>query len=370
MKRFLPLRASVFLGLLALLAAPAALAQDQDQPAENQPSQDQPAQDQPAEKDLLVQAYELTQGEVTIDNLTRAIELCEQGLETAADAEGKAYANRLLAWSLNRRGEAHAAADSPDEAQALADFEAAIKIDPNKWKPYHNRGVSYGLAGEFEKAEADFSRVIEMNRGFAKAYFNRGEVRTRLANKLQEAVRDYTQAIRLNPQDSASYNSRGFAWYTLEQRGQALSDYNQAIRLDDQNYEAYTNRGNLYADLGRLTEAIRDFQTAIGINAEFGPAYASAAWFRATCPSQQLQSGELALRSAKKAIELDGESARYLDVLAAAHARAEEWDDAVAAAKKALEMADADHAEEINKRLTQYEQQQPYVDVLERGSRR
>jgi tetratricopeptide (TPR) repeat protein len=357
--------ASLCLGLLLGLPT-LAISQEDDQPGDSQPSDSQPS-----DKDVLLQAYELTKGENTVESLTQVIEMCGEGLKDAADDQTKEYGTRLLAWAHNKRGEVHAAAETPDEEAALADFEASIKIDGSKWKPYHNRGVSYGLKSEFEKAEADFSRVIEMNPNYAKAYFNRGEVRTRLPNQMQEAIRDYSMAIRLNPEDSAAYNSRGFALYSLDPRdNRAFSDYNQAIRLDQENYEAYTNRGNLFADRGRLAEAIRDFQEAIRINPEYGLAYLSAAWFRATCPSQQFQSGELALRSAKKAIELDGESARYLDVLAAAHARAGDYEQAIDTAKKALEEADESLAEDIQKRLALYEDKKPYVDVLQRSARR
>src|SRR4029077_6697040 len=85
------------------------------------------------------------------------------------------YSSRLAGWAYNRRGEMRAQAGKDEEA--LADFEAAVKKSDSSWRAMHNRAVSYAAAGRVEEAMADFDRTIELNKNYANAYFNRGELR-------------------------------------------------------------------------------------------------------------------------------------------------------------------------------------------------
>ena len=124
-----------------------------------------------------------------------------------------AYADELAAWAHNRRGELQAkqAVDLAQQdrqseaaeldAQALADFETAVRMDPKNWKPLHNRGVSRALADRLDEALEDFSRVIELKPDYANAWFNRAEIRAE-RGELEDAVTDYTQAIKLKPEDT------------------------------------------------------------------------------------------------------------------------------------------------------------------------
>ena len=49
-----------------------------------------------------------------------------------------------------------------------------------------------------------------------------------------EAIKDYNQAIELNPQDAKAYNNRGNAKAHLKQRNEAIKDYKKAKKLFEQ----------------------------------------------------------------------------------------------------------------------------------------
>ena len=59
---------------------------------------------------------------------------------------------------------------------------------------------------------------------------------------LEEAIKDYNEAICLNPKFAKAYNNRGNAKYKLTQYEEALKDLNEAIRLNPNFPEAYLNR--------------------------------------------------------------------------------------------------------------------------------
>lgn len=306
---------------------------------------------------LLQKAFELSKTAKTPDELTSMIELCQQAIESGPSERFQKYGKQLAAWAFNRRGEV-LAEESQNDA-AMADFQQAVEYDGSHWKYYHNRAVSEAIAGNREQALTDFDKTIELKPNYANAYFNRGELLYDLG-RYQDAVEDYTRAIRLAPRDSGFYNSRGHAWYRLNNYDRAIADYNRAVQYGPENAAAYVNRGDAYGDLAQYGRAASDYRNAIRIDPELGRAYQSAAWLMATCPEQRYRNPEMALSSAQKAIELDGEGYRYLDTLAAAYANSGDFENAKSTAAKAIELAPSETAEIYKARLEKYVAGEPY----------
>ena len=61
---------------------------------------------------------------------------------------------------------------------------------------YSSRGVAYGLRGDFDKAIADFSAAIRLNPKDAQAYQNRGVAYEKKGEKAK-AEEDFAQAKNL-----------------------------------------------------------------------------------------------------------------------------------------------------------------------------
>jgi tetratricopeptide (TPR) repeat protein len=104
------------------------------------------------------------------------------------------------------------------------------------------------------------------------AYWNRGNAHMAL-RRIEDAIRDYDQAIAINPKDFNSFNSRGKAYVAKGDRrnnpiadSNAIADYTQAIQLNPSYVEAYNNRGLFYETIGRRAEAIADFRKAQSID--------------------------------------------------------------------------------------------------------
>ena len=316
--------------------------------------------------DLFRQAYEASKAAKAEEEVNKVIELCQQGLAAQPTDKEKQYANGLLSWAYNKRGEARA--ETGQEQEAMADFQESIKLDANRWSALHNRGVSHGIAGNVDAAMADFNRVLQLNPNFAKGFYNRGELRFKKGD-LNGAISDYSRAIQLNSRDSGFLTSRGFAYYRQNNYRNAMRDYNQALQIDPNNVEAYVHRGDVQADQAQFAQAVSDYQAAVRINPQFGRVFLSSAWLRATCPQPQFRNTEVALRNAQKAIDIDGAvDYRYLETLAAAQANAGQFDDAKETQAKAIEAAKGENlasevAARMRERLSLYEAGRPYRDV-------
>lgn len=130
--------------------------------------------------------------------------------------------------------------------------------------------------GQFEKAESQWSALIEQLPEEAAVWSNRGNVRVR-QNDLEGAMADYTQAIALAPDQPDPYLNRGALWEAMGQWDKAITDYNRLLRLNPDDPAAYNNRGNAEAGEGEWELAIADYQAAITLQPSFSLAYGNYA---------------------------------------------------------------------------------------------
>jgi tetratricopeptide (TPR) repeat protein len=309
-------------------------------------------------KDWLAQSQRLAQSAESIQDLSSIVNLCQRGLADRPAAELAAPLRRMAAWAHNRRGEM--LIDSNRQEEAIRDFQAAISLDPHCSLAIHNRAVTLAQQNQAAAALRDFNRVIELNPGLAIAYRNRAELLASLG-RVEEALSDYTRAIESLPGNAELYCARGSAWHRAGDYDRALADLNRAIEIAP-DADALTQRGNVAAERGDFDSAIADFQQALQIDPQWAEAYRSLAWLCATCADTSYRDSEQALAAAQLAVELSEPGDCFmLDALAAAHASAGAFEEAVRVQQQALVTTPPDFAESLRQRLALYQQGQPFV---------
>ncbi len=97
--------------------------------------------------------------------------------------------------------------------------------------------------------------------GMERIYHNRGLALSKTKLK-QEAIADYTTAIRMKPDYSYAYNDRGAAYASLGRYTDALNDFNEAIRLKPDYGLPYIGRGLMLENSSRFEEARQSFGVA------------------------------------------------------------------------------------------------------------
>lgn len=139
----------------------------------------------------------------------------------------------------------------------------AIKSGQYKGKDlswaYFNRGNVHAHNGRFDRAIADYTQAIKLDPDDADGYNNRGNAYRR-AGQLDRAIADFNLAIKLAPTDPDPVNGRGDAYLGKNQPDRALEDFNRAIKLDPDKPQAYFNRGMVLERKGELQEALSDFE--------------------------------------------------------------------------------------------------------------
>ena len=68
----------------------------------------------------------------------------------------------------------------------------------------------------------------------------------RMMGKPEEAVRDLDIALALNSKSVLSLNLRGTAEFQLKRYDEAIRDYSEALRLEPARTHTYINRANAY----------------------------------------------------------------------------------------------------------------------------
>lgn len=96
----------------------------------------------------------------------------------------------------------------------------------------------------------------------------------------QKAIEYLNKAIKLQPDNSASYNLRGNIYFTQGLNQLAVNDFNKAIQLNPTNADYYNNRGIIYERTGHYQEAIKDFDEAILFDSNDATYYSNRAAFQ------------------------------------------------------------------------------------------
>src|SRR3954451_20848803 len=107
---------------------------------------------------------------------------------------------------------------------------------------HSNRGIAYGKAGDYDRAIADFDAALRINPNHMRAYLNRGNANFSRRD-YDRAVADFSQAIRIEPRNVTIVMSRATAFEAKGDFGRAIADYDLALKLDPNLTAAMINRG-------------------------------------------------------------------------------------------------------------------------------
>jgi tetratricopeptide (TPR) repeat protein len=106
-------------------------------------------------------------------------------------------------------------------------FTKAAAEGCNPVNVYLNRGAAYLSVGDHEDAEADFSRVLEIDEDHERAHYFRGVARLILGN-LEGSVEDLTASLAINHERGVAFLARGIAFAELGREDEALNDFKTA----------------------------------------------------------------------------------------------------------------------------------------------
>jgi tetratricopeptide (TPR) repeat protein len=222
---------------------------------------------------------------------------------------------------------------------AVGHYEQALRLKPDYAEAHYNLGVASARLGRLPEAVGHWEQALRSKPDYAEAHYNLGVVLGRLG-RLTEAVGHWEQALRSKPDYAEAHCALGIA---LEHAGRvqdAIGHYEQALRLKPDDAEAQYNLGVALVRLGRRPEAMGHWEQALRSKPDYAEAENSLAWLLATIATADGGDPVRAVTLSERACKLtDNRVAGYLDTLAVAYAAVSRFQDAVATARKAIELA-------------------------------
>jgi tetratricopeptide (TPR) repeat protein len=182
---------------------------------------------------------------------------------------------------------------------------------------------------------------------------------------LDDAVAFFTAQIRKDDKHARAHACRARAWWEKEEYDSALKDSSDAIRLQQGVAAWHVIRGDVWLETEEYAKARADYDEAIRLDPRDAWAFIRRALLLATCSEAKYRDGKRAVESARRGCALTGwKDAYYLDVLAAAYAEAGDFEQAVRFQKRALEFPDRPEEEKApaRERLMLYKAGKPYHD--------
>lgn len=239
----------------------------------------------------------------------------------------------------NYRGASFTALEKYD--QAIDAYKKSLEINARSGDAYFGRGIAYELKSDFENAEKDLRKAVELdpnakplvdkallrieerkNAGKAEPKTTPDQKREReeysietdditalkiIADRYfnmseyEKAAEVFSKIFRLDPKNAEAVYRRGTAYGNLDKFEAAVADYTKAIEIDPGYAKAYLSRGATVYESGRYEDAIRDLNKSIELNPAdyFGYVYRAKTYCK-------LGKKELAVADEKKAETLGG----------------------------------------------------------------
>jgi tetratricopeptide (TPR) repeat protein len=133
--------------------------------------------------------------------------------------------------------------------KAIADMSEYIRRQPRDSMGYTKRGVRYMWAGEVEKAYSDYQTAIGLNANNAEAHDDIGVI---YANRQQfrNALKHFTRALEIDPIYQKAYYNRALTLLLMGRDVLALSDIERSLELRADDRSALKLKAAILESLG------------------------------------------------------------------------------------------------------------------------
>jgi protein O-mannosyl-transferase len=124
--------------------------------------------------------------------------------------------------------------------EAISEFEAALKIDPQKAEIRYDLGLSLAGQGKMDEAIAQYKKALEIKPSYAEAHTELGNALF-LKGELSNAIGHYNKALEINPELANTHSNLGLALMTQKRFPEAIFHFNEALRINPNSIQAQRN---------------------------------------------------------------------------------------------------------------------------------
>ena len=163
-------------------------------------------------------------------------------------------------------------ADNLDRTREINNPKQVLPIPENSQeKMLMETGHVHMKHGDFQSAIKDYTNAIIINPTFAGAYNARGMANRKMKD-FHAALQDYNTALSLHNNFAATYNNRGVIYMEIRQIEAALTDFDKALTIEPNSY-GYCNRAVAYNYMRDFNKSISESTVAVELNPQLPEAY-------------------------------------------------------------------------------------------------
>ena len=155
-----------------------------------------------------------------------------------------------------------------DVGEAVSQYQAALKRNPNDSGIYNKLGQTMDKAGKFEEAIAHFQRAIQLNPLNTGARFNMAIAFMQQGN-YGHGLKEFSELLRLNPHDPATHFGMGFAFLYSKRNDEAIRAFREGLRYRQDDPEAHFGLGSAFAAQHRPEYAVAELRAALRLRPDF-----------------------------------------------------------------------------------------------------
>jgi tetratricopeptide (TPR) repeat protein len=227
-----------------------------------------------------------------------------------------------------------------------------VQKNPRAWNAHNNLACNLAERGDLDQAMKHFALSLELNPKNAQAHRNLGKALL-LRGKFPEAEPHLRAALELLPTDTETMTTYAEGLAQVRRFAEGVELLQRADRLKP----AVETKQQLVPFLiatGDYATAIQTLEQILAARPQSYGDMNNLAWLLATCPDGKFRDGAKAIQLGEAACKLtDYREPVLLGTLAAAHAEAGDFTNAVAVTKSAIELTTAAGKEQ----LTRFHQQ-------------
>ena len=130
-------------------------------------------------------------------------------------------------------------------------------------------GIEASKAKDWDKAIAAFRKAAQLEGHYAPNLASALQQRATIyvsQKKFQEAIADYSEALKIKSDDPNVYERRAYAEMQLKDYDKALHDYNEAIKHSPEEAKYYQVRALIYQNKGDFKAALADTEKTLKLD--------------------------------------------------------------------------------------------------------
>ena len=199
----------------------------------------------------------------SLDSLDKTEEALDELSAMASERAERADALITIGDLLRSKQRWTEAASAYDRA-----FNRIGNLERRHWRPLYARGISLERSQQWDRAEADFLKALELepNQPFVLNYLGYSWVDQ--GTHLQRALKMIERAVDLRPNDGYIIDSLGWALFRLGEYGDAVTHLERAVELRPDDPTINDHLGDAYWRVGREVEARFQWSRALILEPE------------------------------------------------------------------------------------------------------